>query len=682
MPQAIAAVQVYVSSIAVGLGASAATGAAIASAFTSAVVVGGLSAIGGKLFGPKLPDFASESAGRTQILRSPIAPRRTIYGTAKVSGPLLFATTSGGRNGMLHLLIGLAAHECEEIGDVYFADKLNTEYDQTDPDQVRINKHLGAADQAADTDLVSEVTEWTSAHRLRGIAYVYVRLWWSAKIFPTGIPNISAIVKGKKLYDPRDGTTVWSENPALCIRDYLVGDHGLACDADEIDETSFIAAANLCDELVTVPDGAGGTVTEARYTCNGVVLADTAPLDALTSLLTSCVGTLTYTEGKYKLTAGSYTLPTWSMDEDDLRADIQVQGAVPRKELYNAIRGIYVEPNDSWAPTDMPPVTNSSYAAADGATIYREIELPYSTSVYTAQRIGKVHLEQSRQRLTITFPAKIAAFRLNAWDTVQLTIARFGWAAKAFRVIEWQFSQDGGVDLILREDEPAIWDWVYTEATEPETQTPISNPDEAEPGPPTGLSVADTTVVSTVGVDVSWTAPVDDPYVITYQIEYKISTDSTYLAAGTTRETALRITGLAPATLYDIRVRSSYNSGAVSTWASTTHTTSDWEVINVGEVRIWSGSIASIPTGWALCDGGGTPARLDLRDRFIVGAGSTYSVGATGGATTDTSSGPSATTTVDNTLAGSTVAVGSNSHTHEVDILPPYYALAYIQYEG
>ena len=50
-----------------------------------------------------------------------------------------------------------------------------------------------------------------------------------------------------------------------------------------------------------------------------------------------------------------------------------------------------------------------------------------------------------------------------------------------------------------------------------------------------------------------------------------------------------------------------------------------------GAIVMWSGSIASIPSGWYLCNGAnGTP---NLQDRFIVGAGSAYAVAATGGTT-------------------------------------------------
>jgi|TARA_R110000824_G_scaffold297205_1_gene485425 hypothetical protein len=129
-----------------------------------------------------------------------------------------------------------------------------------------------------------------------------------------------------------------------------------------------------------------------------------------------------------------------------------------------------------------------------------------------------------------------------------------------------------------------------------------------------------------------------------------------------------------------------------------------------GGIIIWSGAEAAIPTGWILCNGsGGSP---DLRDRFIVGAGTTYAVGGTGGSansvavnhthtgsvtdpghahdilyqstvaggsygssTTGTSSG----TTTDSNTTGISITVnpltgedGTNRN------LPPYYALCYI----
>jgi hypothetical protein len=53
------------------------------------------------------------------------------------------------------------------------------------------------------------------------------------------------------------------------------------------------------------------------------------------------------------------------------------------------------------------------------------------------------------------------------------------------------------------------------------------------------------------------------------------------------------------------------------------------DIIPTGVILLWSGAIGSIPSGWLICDGtNGTP---DLRNRFIVGAGSTYAVNATGG---------------------------------------------------
>lgn len=78
-----------------------------------------------------------------------------------------------------------------------------------------------------------------------------------------------------------------------------------------------------------------------------------------------------------------------------------------------------------------------------------------------------------------------------------------------------------------------------------------------------------------------------------------------------------------------------------------------------GGIILWSGSTGSIPSGWFLCDGSnGTP---DLRNRFVVGAGSSYAVGATGGAdsvTLSTSQIPSHT----HTFSGTTSTIGDHTH--------------------
>jgi len=126
-----------------------------------------------------------------------------------------------------------------------------------------------------------------------------------------------------------------------------------------------------------------------------------------------------------------------------------------------------------------------------------------------------------------------------------------------------------------------------------------------------------------------------------------------------------------------------------------------------GGIIIWSGSSASIPSGWVLCNGSNSTP--DLRDKFVVGAGSTYAVGATGGSAnaivvshTHTLTDPghahsynqpifsggnsqsgggvnqfvsSAATTGSNTT-GITIASAGSSGTNAN--LPPYYALCYI----
>lgn len=105
-----------------------------------------------------------------------------------------------------------------------------------------------------------------------------------------------------------------------------------------------------------------------------------------------------------------------------------------------------------------------------------------------------------------------------------------------------------------------------------------------------------------------------------------------------------------------------------------------------GAILLWYGSIASIPSGFVLCNGAnGTP---DLRNKFIVGAGSTYSVDDTGGSVNHSHTFATDGHTHDIAMgAGLPAGIGLDDTTQPAtdtgttdagSSLPPYHSLAYI----
>jgi len=110
-------------------------------------------------------------------------------------------------------------------------------------------------------------------------------------------------------------------------------------------------------------------------------------------------------------------------------------------------------------------------------------------------------------------------------------------------------------------------------------------------------------------------------------------------------------------------------------------------------ISIWSGSAAAVPAGWHLCDGSaGTP---DLRDRFVLGAAGGYLPLSTGGAAThfhdfdgdnhnhQAISAAGIAANFPGGPFGIPVDMATDSGTTDTGpSLPPYYALAYIQFKG
>lgn len=339
---------------------------------------------------------------------------------------------------------------------------------------VRVKKHLGSPDQSADGDMVAEVPGWTWDHRLRGVCYLYVRLEYDADLFPNGLPNIKAVVKGKRVYDPRTSSTSWSNNWALCVYDYLREERGFGCSDSDIDLPTVLAAANVSDEWLDL----GGGIYQSRYRCDGIVMSDKSPRDNLTEMNTAGAGAVVISGGVFRVFAGAYDIPTVTLTESNLRGPIKVQPRTSRKDLFNVVKGTFVDPKKYWQPGDFPAMRNPAYSANDGEVIERDIELPFTTDSVMAQRLAKIILERSRQSIVVEFPAKLTAFQLTAYSTVKLTLAKFGWTNKVFRVMLWKMSDDGGVDLVLNEEAASVYDWSFGDATvmDPAPDTNLPNP--------------------------------------------------------------------------------------------------------------------------------------------------------------------------------------------------------------
>jgi hypothetical protein len=520
--------------------------------------------------------FVAQAQGRDQVVRSTVANRTVVYGRAMVSGPLVFSASSGSGNSVLHLVIPLAGHEIDAVEQIYFNDVELGTLDgsgnvTTGPyaGYAQIAKHLGTAGDTADAGLIAANVGWTPAHTLIGVAYLVVKLTFNQDVYPTGIPNVKCLIRGKKLYDPRSGLTVWSVNPALAVRDYLTSTYGLEAVSAEINDTLVVAAANVCDESVPLTSG-----TEARYTANGVVDLGDTPRAIMEGLLSSMAGFVVWSGGKYLIYAGAYSAPSVAITADDLRGPVRVRPRIGRRDLFNAVRGTFVDTAAFWQPTDFPTVSNAAYAANDGGqVIWRDMALAYTTSSATAQRIAKLMLERSRQGITVELSTKLTTFKIATLDTVMVTLSQLGWSAKEFKVLEWKFSPDGGVDLVLQEETAASYEWnsgmetVLDAAPDTNLADPLTVP---APGAPTITeSLYQTT--GSAGVKsratVSWAA-VSDAFVSGYLLEYMASAATQWTALPMQSDASVALNDLA-AGLYQFRVRATNTLQVKSAYSPT-----------------------------------------------------------------------------------------------------------------
>ena len=439
---------------------------------------------------------------------------------------------------------------------------------------VRIKKHLGTDDQEADADMVNEIPDWTVDHRLSGIAYLYVKLTYDGSMFPNGLPNISATVQGKKVFDMRDGSTSFSDNPALCIRDYLTDTRlGLGIATANIDDTTFTEVANASDENVTLAVGG----TEKRYTCNGIVYNDIQPQQILRDLTSSFSGIITYSNGKFMLKGGRYVSPATEdlLGDNEIVSDISLTTKQSRRNLFNTVKGVFTSEETNWMPTDYPAVSADAFVTEDGGEkIISDVDLPFTTSSTMAQRIAKIALFKNRQQLTLQGLFSMKALRFMVGDVITFQNDRLG-IDGTFEITDWQLVTEpnrAGVAVTLSEVNSAVYDWNAEETDFSFDNTTLPSPEDVTPP---SVEVFDVlrNLSSNIQTVLTMVCRSSEGNTAEFEVQYRNTNyNDEFITLGRSFNNRFEILNVADGEVYEIRARAINDFNVASDFTTVTHT--------------------------------------------------------------------------------------------------------------
>ena len=386
---------------------------------------------------------------RKQVLRAAASPKTVIYGKSLSAGTLFFSEEQAGEQTdgeLLHLAITLAGHPITGVGAVYLGDNDISTFGDKASYEVHIDR------QTADPYLLQNAPSWKEDMIGKGISWLRVTLKFDAEKFPAGIPNITVEKMGRKVYDPRTGATVYSNNAALCILDYYR--NYLKVPDSDINWDQFKEAANISDERVT----STSDQTELRYTINGEFDLSENKASILEAMLTACAGEATYIAGKHGILVGAYYGPaTEVITESQLAGDIEMMPEVSQSERVNTIKGTFIDPLQRFSEVDFPSVSVSEWVTEDGVEISQDLKLRFVTSEFQAQRLADIKLKRTRISRTMNVTLNLSGYRYRPGMYVKVNFPSLGITDVEMRVTDWSFGVQNGVKLTLKQETAEVW---------------------------------------------------------------------------------------------------------------------------------------------------------------------------------------------------------------------------------
>jgi len=388
--------------------------------------------------------------------RSNEEPVRVVYGQCRVGGNQVYVNARGTSNDYLDVILTVSEGPIGSIESVWLNDKLIGTFGS----KAYYEFFNGAGDQAVCSTLKAADPDWDDY--LRWTSYLYLRLTFDRSQY-NGMPSFTAELKGRLLYDPRDATTAWSNNPALVWYDFMTNPrYGLGVSSDDIDEESVKDAANWCDTN--------------SYTFNGVLWEKQEFIDALQDIMRNFRGFVAWSDGKYQLKIFNYDTPVMSFDEDEILTDSFSLSIPGMGDTANRVKVEYPDLVDNYVTKDMTVADATAVLQYDLEERDMELDLIGTTNATQARKLATYTLERNILNKTIGLTVHQRAIALEPGDLIQVTHTTPGWTDKVLRVSSIVLTQDGFVHLVTQEEESTLYDDIINISSHTYFSTDLPDP--------------------------------------------------------------------------------------------------------------------------------------------------------------------------------------------------------------
>ena len=459
----------------------------------SAAVFRAGSAIGWSLASQAVSRQSAPAQKVQAIITQTDSPRVRAYGRVLLGGPKAFFEAQDGS-----LLQIVVIHHGAVDGLIRFwvdGEPVTLDADDKVHRYMRLLFRDGSGPVSGDyPEVLSRFPDlWTSQHRLKGQATFNTAFGDPADedfvgYFPKGTQTmVQAEVRASRVRDML-GAMVYSENAALCIRDYLIHPDGWRIPAASIDDDSFGRFAVICGQAV--PLLAGGT--EPRYRLCGHYALDDAPKDVVARMLAACDGQVYQTpEGKVGILGGAWSDPDVTITADDI-LELSVEDGFDPFTDFNILKGTFTSPAHSYQPIEVPDIRHEADLAMQGERV-EQIEIDMCPSGSQMQRLMKIIGAKRRRDMTGTLTTNLVGLKArfpngDGIHTIRIRAPDFG-VDGVFEVTSHSFNIPAGTCQIGfgSIDNPYPWD-ASMERPIPTATGELPKPVKVIP-PPTGASL-------------------------------------------------------------------------------------------------------------------------------------------------------------------------------------------------